>query len=521
MANTTVQEPQAPQLVPPAKNGRGKAPKPQAEEAQPARSGKYRLIGNPDAQTFAEWLDSIGDDDWTRSFCYVYRAAPVTDRQSAGKPTHVDKIGAKFDLQEILKRHGSGRYRFDFCYVPRGTTKYERVAQEYETLLDMTRPPKVGLGEWTEAPANKDWAWAKPLLEAEEKDRTLKAAAAFTPPPQEVQSKTEELGELLELAEKLRGKDNNNAGLLIELIKMNDPSKVLTLAKEIASVQNPGASKDDGAMALLMKFIMEELREARASRAAVADPLETATKLLTGAKDLFGTLGMGAPATAAAAKADTTSVIVSTVGDILGRTVDKLGEYAPNIMALVSHLKDRDLQIAEIRARQGMNPDRPWEFQGSRTAPVTRTINTQPQPTGPIITPPPAAQTAPVNAPPPAAPVMTPQLLFQKYNALLNAHFVILIDKFKNETGFAMQDHLLDREGRNTFNQFREDSTVDLLMGLVASNGQLKTIFTPPEKARQFFEELLSEPPPAGEAEDDDDDDEEDGDGPIGASQDV
>ena len=104
---------------------------------------------------------------------------------------------------------------------------------------------------------------------------------------------------------------------------------------------------------------------------------------------------------------------------------------------------------------------------------------------------------------------MTPQLLLQKYNAILNAHFMILIDKFKNEDGYRMQDHLLDREGRNTFNAFREDATVELLLGMVSANAQLKTIFTPPEKAGRFFEELLSEPPPAGEQEEEEDDEEE------------
>jgi hypothetical protein len=496
------------------KNGRIRASNPPPEDPVAPTDRRLPKIGNPNAGSNWEYIDSIADEQWKQLTCYVYRTAPVVDRQAAGKEISIDKLGQRFDMKEIINRHGSGRYKFILSYAPPSGGQWIRVRQFYETILDLNKPPRVALGEWIENPANKDWEWAEPLLRAEAVEREQTAAEKIAGKSQPQQNAVEQLSDTIDLAQKLVPKDNTSA-LLLELLKMNDPSKHIALAKEFAALNNP-APREDGSMALLMKFLVDELKEMRAARASTPDPLETATKLLTGAKDLFGTLGMGAPA-AAAAKSDTTSVIVSTVGDILGRTVDKLGEYAPNIMALVSHLKDRDLQIAEIRARQGMNPDRPWEFQGSRTAPATRTINTQPQPTGPIITPPPAAQTAPVNAPPPAAPVMTPQLLFQKYNALLNAHFMTLIDKFKNETGFSMQDHLLDREGRNTFNQFREDATVDLLMGLVASNGQLKTIFTPPEKARQFFEELLSEPPPAGEAEDDDDDDEEDGDGPIGA----
>ena len=92
---------------------------------------------------------------------------------------------------------------------------------------------------------------------------------------------------------------------------------------------------------------------------------------------------------------------------------------------------------------------------------------------------------------------MTPQTLFAKYQAMLNRNFQILQDKFQHEDGYAMQDHLLDREGRNNFLEFRADASVELLMGLVNSHPQLKQIFSPEEKARQFFTELLEEPPAA------------------------
>jgi hypothetical protein len=529
MATTTTQEP-----------GLQEVPKPRKSGPAPGTGGRPRTkphVSPPPADTgsFWQWLDEIPKDDWQNLICYVWRTGPMIDLSNGGKPITIDKVAQPFDQMYMYKTHGSGSYRFDVCYAKPDGKERSRIRQAFETLVNLDYPPRVGMGEWIDDPRNKNWEWAKAGLVADDAKRTQDAAEKLTGIKNgNGQSKTEEISEILTLVDKIRGPKDDNSSMAVAVLKLlqdsqarvaeaTDPAKQLNFSKTLLElIGNGGEKKEDANKDILLQFLVDELKESRKARAEQPNPLEAGMSFLKSAKEVFGESGLlGPPAAAAAVKADTTSVIVSTVGDILGRTVDKLGEYAPNIMALVSHLKDRDLQIAEIRARQGMNPDRPWEFQGSRTAPATRTINTQPQPTGPIITPPPAAQTAPVNAPPPAAPVMTPQLLFQKYNALLNAHFMTLIDKFKNETGFSMQDHLLDREGRNTFNQFREDATVDLLMGLVASNGQLKTIFTPPEKARQFFEELLSEPPPAGEAEDDDDDDEEDGDGPIGASQDV
>lgn len=488
MANTTLSEMPPPTAPPARKNGR--ATKPEASEA-PQKTSGVPVIGDASARSNAEWLDSTTEDDWAHMIAYVWRCEPVTDRKSGGGPTSIDKITRKFDYADIRKMHGSGRYRFDISYIPPNGGKQTRIKQFYETIFSMEHPPMLPMGDWVDDPRNKDWAWAKPALEAAERERVLKAAAAFNgAPPAEPQSKTEELSELLELAEKLRGKDGN-AALLVELIKMNDPTKVLTLAKEIAAVQQPAPPREDAGTALLMKFLIEELRDSRQRNLNAPDPLETTTKLITGAKELFSNLGMGA-APAAAGKVDTASVVVSTAGDIIGRVVDRLGEYAPSIIGLVQHLKDRDLQIAQIRAQQGMNTERPWEFQ-NRNPPPARTV----QPPAP----PPAA---PNNAPAPAPVAMTPQLLFQKYQAMLQSHFSILVDKFQNEDGFAMQDHLLDREGRRMFNQFRADATVDLLLGLVAANEQLKAIFTPQEKARQFFEELLSEPEPAGQTPEED-----------------
>ena len=495
MVTTTIQEPAGPQAVPPVKTEPGKRP--------PGRPTKLAPPPPSEAGSFWEWIDSIPKDDWQNLICYVWRTGPFLNlSQTSGKPISLEKLAQPFDVTYMLKTHGSGGYRFDVCYTQPNGTEKKRIRQAYETIIDMRYPPRVPAGEWLDDPRNKDWAWAKPQLEAEEKDRVLRAAASLNGAPEQAQSKTAELGELLELAEKLRGKGDNNAGLLVELIKMNDPTKVLTLAKEIAAVQNP-APKEDGAMGLLMKFLVDELKDMRQVRATAPDPLDTATKLLTGAKDLFGTLGMGQAPAAAATNPDTASTVVSTVGDISGRVVDKLGDYTPGLIGLFTHLKDRDLQIAEIRVRQGMAPDRPWEFQGSRVAPVATAVQARPDPAAAPAAP------SPVSAPPPAPGVMTPQLLLQKYNAILNAHFMILIDKFKNEDGYRMQDHLLDREGRNTFNAFREDATVELLLGMVSANAQLKTIFTPPEKAGRFFEELLSEPPPAGEQEEEEDDEEE------------
>jgi hypothetical protein len=501
MATTTEAPPRGPQpVLARAKRGSKVEPEPETKQSS-SRFGRVAgtniQIGDPDAPSWWQWLDSISEDDWKRSICYWYRSGPVTDRQAQGKPISLEKWGGKFDQTDVLNRHGSGRYRFDFCYIAPGSQKYVRIAQEFETILDLSKPPRVPLGEWIDNPANKDWEWAKPLLRAEEVEREQMAAEKIAGKPQAQPSTAEQLSETIDLVQKLVPKDSNQA-LLIELLRQANPTNMLTLAKELAALNQPGqASNGEGSMQMmLMKYLLDEMKEARQSRSNSADPMEVATSFLTKAKDLFGGSGLLAPAAGGTVtKLDAASVAVQGATDILGKVVDGVSSHLPDLIRVFQYSKQVELEIAKIAAAKDMNPAKPWEYAGPTAAPVMNP-NPAPPPTS-------ASAPMPTPAPPqtytPEPQAMSPQLFFAKYQRVLQNHFQFLVDNFQHEDGYAFRDHLIAREGQNTVASIRGDATVDLLMQLCQSHPQLREIFQPPEKAKLFFTELLTDPDAPGE----------------------
>lgn len=497
MATTTVQEPTGPQAVPPPK-----APEKRAHAGRPPKP----IAPPPSAEegSFWEWLDSIPRDDWQNLICYVWRTGPFLNlSQTSGKPISLEKVAQPFDVNYMLKTHGSGGYRFDVCYSQPNGTEKKRIRQAYETIIDMRYPPRVPAGEWLDDPRNKEWAWCKPELEAAEKHRVLEAAAKLNGTAEPQQSKTEELSDMLDLVNKLKPAEGNaNTALLLELIKMNDPSKAFTLAKEIAGMAAPAPQNQDNSItAMLLKFLMEDRRALMDQRANAPDPLESATKLITGAKGLFEGMGMGLGGPAGnPGKPDMATAVVSTIGDIIGKAVDQFGPYFPQVLGVIQHVKDRDYQIAQLAQQRNMDPQRPWAYQGPAQP-------QQQRPAPPVNAPPVnAAAPPPVNTPAPAPAPMTPQVLFQKYQQLFNRQFTALQHAFKHEDGFYMMDIAIEQEGRANWDEFRKDASVELLMGLVNAIPQLQQIFTPADEARAFFAELMSDPDAARPDQEDDED---------------
>ena len=200
----------------------------------------------------------------------MWRTGPFPNlSQTSGKPISLEKVAQPFDVNYMLKTHGSGGYRFDVCYSQPNGTEKKRIRQAYETIINMRYPPRVPAGEWLDNPRNKEWAWCKPELEAAEKHRVLEAAAKLNGTAEPQQSKTEELSDMLDLVNKLKPAEGNaNTALLLELIKMNDPSKAFTLAKEIAGMAAPAPQNQDNSItAMLLKFLMEDRRALMDQRA--------------------------------------------------------------------------------------------------------------------------------------------------------------------------------------------------------------------------------------------------------------
>lgn len=486
MATTTPTETGI-QAVPPLSKAE---PKPKHAGGRPPKP----VPPPPSAETgsFWQWLDEIPKDDWQHLFVYVWRTGPIVDLSGGGKPITVEKIAQPFDQNYIFKTHGSGGYRFDVCHSNPEATDKRRLRQHYDLLLDLRYPPRVPIGDWVDDPRNKNWEWAKPQLEADAQQRTLKAAEAINGPA-EPQSKTEELGAMLDLVQKLSPKADGNQAILIELMKQNDPSKFIDMYEKIASKVNPPANKEESSITMLLMAHMLKQLETKAEPAAARDPLAEATNLMQGVKGLMEAAGVnqnpGAPA-----KMDTTALVVQGVGDVIGKAFDQFGPYVPQILQVMQHSKDRDLQIAQVNAAKGMNPSRPWEFQGTAA--------------NPAVQPPPI--TAPAPAPHPENAPMTPMVFFSKHKALLDEMFPHFRDWFNNEDGYYVADWIIDRKGRDSYNAVRKDATVSMLMQITGAVPELNAIFQPKPDAELFFTELLCDPDarppeedevePAGEA---------------------
>lgn len=450
-----------------ARNGRAKAEEPVSDEVLVQQDKRLPKIGNPAAGSNQEFLESITDKEWQNLTCYVYRTAPSIDRQAAGKEISIDKVGTKFDMKDIVNRHGSGRYKFVLSYAPPSGGQWIRVRQWYETVFDMEKPPRVPLGDWLDNPANKDWEWCRPLLRAEEVIREQQAAEKIGGKQHPQQNAVEQLKETIELAKGMLPGDSSQA-ILLKLLEQSGPAQMLTMAKDLAELRQPSSGTDNNAMVMLL---LDHLL--KKENPAPVDPLETTTKLIQGVKGLME--GIGAP-TAAAPKLETGALIVQQAGDILSKAIEQFGPYVPAMIDLVRHVKNTDLQIAQVSAARGMNPQRPWEYQG--------TPNNPPVQSTPI--PPPPVPTE--NQP------MTPQVFFAKHQVLLGEIFPLLKDKFDNETGYDLADWIIDRKGRDAYNTIRKDGTVELLMQIAAAVPQLNQIFQPADKAREFFEDFLCDP---------------------------
>lgn len=442
-------------------------------------------------ETFWEKVDKLPKDGWANRFiCYVWRTAPIVDLAGGGKPVTIAKYCRAFGPDEIYREHGSGGYRFDLCERNEDGTEQKRIVQAYENLLDLKYPPKIAPGDWVDHPSNKNWLWAVPEIEAAERERKqLKNPA---PPPQ--QNNFETVNAALDLAERIKGDTPNR-------------SDNLTEALELAEKLRP--KQDEGVMALILKYLLEprkdpaleilrdELKATRAEIVALRQPPAQDTSLqgmflpiLQKAVDNLVGGGAGG-----VVRKETAAVITETLGEVMTKTIEQGSAYLPAILETIKHGKDRDLQIAQLAAATNRNPARPWEYQG----PVaTSTTPPQPAPTAPAAAP----QTAPpvTAAQPPQGP-MTPQVFFAKYHTVLQRQFPAIMHSFTNENGWYLQDVLIQKEGEVFFESFRKDATLEMLMQLVSANEQLKQVFQPEPKVREFFTQLLTDPPPDEEDE--------------------
>jgi hypothetical protein len=486
MATTTAVPPAGPQVVKRshggARAGSGREPKPETVE----KRAKVAEATSEEAISSWEWLDAVPKANWgTKLICYAHRTKPLIDLGS-GKPVAIEIIAHPFDLTYILKTHGSGGYRFDVSVIPEDGSKQHRIKQFYETVFDMRFPPRIPFGTWLDDARNKDWEWARPALLEEAQRATAAAPAA------EQQSPAQTLVDYLDVATKVKelSGGNENPGIASLVFKMlessqealrayQDPTKQAATLKSMIELFGGGQKKEDSSLLLILELMKEQNRDLREELKAMR--AQTPTNPLDGVKpvlELLSTLGVNLGGGGGGGRVNTADTVVSTVGDVLSKVIDKASDLAPQIVGAYQHGKNVELQIAREGLKTGKKP---WEFQPATT--------TTPAPAGP---PPPAP--APVSEGP-----MTYQTLFVKYQALFNEVYPRLIDCFNNETGDDFRDWLIDRKGGDLWAAFKKDATPELLTQMTQAHPGLKPQWQPEDKVLIFFSQMMDD-----EEEDDD-----------------
>ncbi len=438
--------------------------------------------------SFWEWMDNLPREAWSQNLiAYVWRCGPLIDTGN-GKPTSIAKLAQAFDVNFILENYGSGLYRFDVCETPPAPSqKGKCLRRAYEMVLDMRYPPKIPMGTWIDDTRNSSWAWCKPDLEAE--------AASRSAQPQQQNSLIDALDVVAKMKEITGGNaDPGMAAVVLQLLQNSqealrdyqDPAKQVATIKSLMDMAGGGQKQDSG-LALMIEMMREQNRELRADIRAMreqqtGDPLKTSLDTLKSVAETLQGLGMNLnPGTS---RRGHDNEIASTIGDVLTKVIDKGSEVLPVIVEGYKYGKDRDLQMAMHGQQQQQN--KPWAYDPSK-----------PQAVAPVAAAPTPTAPAPSNQP------MTPVTLFSKYGALIQSVGQILVDHFQNLSGGEFREWLIERKGLDLWNTFRADVTPELLTEAVTSHPQLKAIFTPPERALEFFQDMLDEDDEDGQGDED------------------
>jgi len=124
-------------------------------------------------------MKAIPEVGWKEEFAvYLYRCEPFTDKRVSGNQLFIKKYFEAIDEQKVMEEEGSGKYLAILNRYDPATRRGKGVYSLYFEILNTSYPPRIPLGEWVEDPRNKKWAWAKEILEREQKGKNRDQAGA-------------------------------------------------------------------------------------------------------------------------------------------------------------------------------------------------------------------------------------------------------------------------------------------------------------------------------------------------------
>lgn len=137
------------------------------EKAKPGPRPKGFIDDEP---TILDRLSAL--DSWEGVWAYVYRIQPYSNRLIGGnRKIHVRRYDAAFDVQTLMEEAGSGVYQIHATRLVPTTGKRPMFDSGEIRILNQNYPPKIPPGEWVDDPRNKEWAWAKQAIFANEQKK--------------------------------------------------------------------------------------------------------------------------------------------------------------------------------------------------------------------------------------------------------------------------------------------------------------------------------------------------------------
>jgi hypothetical protein len=466
----------------------GPAPEaPKKGPANGAETGAAEPIEIPAAEDdFWLFLSGFDTDHWQYLIAYLWRCFPITDRSTGGKPTSVCKYTRPFDLDAIMHEYGSGTYRIDLCRIAATGNKQTRIRQHYFTIMNLTFPPKVPLGDWVNSPENSMWKWAEAPLKASQQAADAAPATATPTDPNQL------FNTVLHGMQVLRGDQADNSTLAAQVLQMvqssqaqmaelTDPTKQLTTLRELLNLITPPKG-DSSETKLIVDLLREDLKETRAelsrireSQAGRKSVLEEIKEAMPMVVEFANMLGFKRAAAAGGGAASEWAGVVSAA-------VDKIGDHVPMI---VDAIKSRNAAAPQPNI---------WPTLPNRQA------------SGQTAAPAPAQETAPAQE---AANMTDDQkkeqrvkALLQRYGQLIQLIAPIMVDHFRSHySGYDFRNWFLDRHGLLNWTGLKDEGGAELLTEIAQAHPMLKTALAPPERLlaflAEFFTERGQEPPEA------------------------
>jgi hypothetical protein len=481
MATTTELE-QTPTLVPPL-NGRKPAPKnnkvrsappiPPAVEPEITEVAAEETKGGNDI-----WAEVASIEDWSHRFAYLYRLGPTIDRRSGGRQMNIEKFARPFDVDDIMRKHGSGVYRIDLFKINETNGRYVRYRQERFDIVNMDYPPNVPPGDWTNEPENAVWQWAVPKIQAaaaanngggmyppgfnlkEVYDSAFQMAKQMTPPPKDDSALAGLVTKLIDVSlNRPEPKADNSMTLVIELLRA-DLKEAREEMRELRKVQNAPPPAQKG--------IIEQVKELR--------------PVLSEFVDLFEQKTGNQPWWAGP----------------LEKLMDGVGEAIPTVVEMMKTGQQQ---------QQNRQPAAQWNPPTTGIpAPQTSTA-APPPPTGP---PPPATTTA-ANPEQPDLNEEQKRYLAttQRWGGFILVIAPQMVEHFKTENGAEFRDWVCRMHGLLRYSDMCRELGPDYLLAMIAQHPGISADMMPVEVREQFVQEFFQVD------EEDDEEEEVPGDGVI------